>query len=71
MAAGVPVTYTQTHVYDVAPCGCRLPVPNEAYVRRVRLEKPCEHGRRWSVEVVVATIQGSFGEKASWVEVVE
>lgn len=33
-------TYTQTHVWAVAPCGHRNPVPNEAYDEPVELE-PC------------------------------
>ena len=64
------MTYTSTFVYDTAPCGCRLPVPNEAYEQRVHLPNLCEHGRLWSVQVMVATIQGSFSQKAAWVEVV-
>lgn len=63
-------TYTSTYVYDTAPCGCRLPVPEEAYERRVQIDALCDHDRRWSVEVVAAVVQGSFSQKCAWVEVI-
>lgn len=63
-------TYTSTRVYDTAPCGCRLPVPNEAFERRAQMDVACDHDRLWSVQIIAATVQGSFDQKAVWVEVV-
>jgi hypothetical protein len=47
---------TQTHVFAVAPCGCKLPIPNEAYETRVDLE-PCDCGRG-PQSVKVETLNG-------------
>lgn len=45
------MTATHTTVFGVAPCGCRLPVPNEAYTTLVKLDQ-CPHGTVWIVAIV-------------------
>lgn len=62
---------TTTYALGETPCGCTVRVPEEAYVRRVYVERPCDHDRRWSVEIIPATIQGSFAAKAAFIEVIE